>query len=286
MWDVFGIPLLLATLRSASPLIITAIGGLFAERAGVINIALEGKMLTGAFMAVVVAYFTGNPWLGVFGGIFGGAFLALIHAVVSIKYKANQVVSGTAINILAYGLTVFLLQVFFGVSGTSPSVNKLPAWGPFNPLVYFGLVLVVVAHLFIYYTPQGLRLRAVGENPAAAETVGVNVIRLKYFFVTLSGALAGIAGAALSIGDLSVFVNQMTAGRGFIALAAMIFGKWTPVGALFAALLFGFAEALQIRLQGIVPIPREFVQMIPYVFTMIILAGFVGKATPPAALGK
>lgn len=286
MLDVFGIPLLLATMRSASPLIITAIGGLFAERAGVINIALEGKMLTGAFMAVVIAYFTGNPWLGVFGGIVGGAFLALIHAVVSIKYKANQVVSGTAINILAYGLTVLLLQVIFGVSGTSPSVNKLPLWGPFNPLVYFGLVLVVLAHFFIYYTPQGLRLRAIGEHPAAAETVGVNVTRLKYIFVTLSGALAGIAGAALSIGDLSVFVNQMTAGRGFIALAAMIFGKWTPVGALFAALLFGFAEALQIRLQGIVPIPREFVQMIPYVFTMIILAGFVGKATPPAALGK
>jgi len=286
MLDVFGVPLLLATIRSASPLIITAIGGLFAERAGIINIALEGKMLTGAFMAVVIAYFTGNPWLGVFGGIFGGAFLALIHAVVSIKYKANQVVSGTAINILAIGLTGFLLQVFFGVAGTSPSVNKLPSWGPFNPLVYFGLVLVVVAHFFIYYTPQGLRLRAVGEHPAAAETVGINVTRLKYFFVVLSGALAGIAGAALSIGDLSVFVNQMTAGRGFIALAAMIFGKWTPVGALFAALLFGFAEALQIRLQGIVPIPREFVQMIPYVFTMIILAGFVGRATPPAALGK
>lgn len=286
MWDVFGVSLLLATIRSATPLIITAIGGLLAERAGIINIALEGKMLTGAFMAVVVAYFTGNPWLGVLGGVLGGASLAFIHALVSIKYKANQVVSGTAINILAAGGTIFLLQVIFDVSGSSPTVNKLPMWGPFHPLVYFAFLLVIAAHLFIYYTPQGLRLRAIGEHPAAAETVGVNVTKLKYIFVVMSGGLAGIAGAALSIGDLSIFVNQMTAGRGFIALAAMIFGKWTPVGALLAALLFGFAEALQMRLQGIIPIPREFVQMIPYILTMVILAGFVGKATAPAALGK
>lgn len=286
MWDVFGIPLLMATLRAAGPLIITAIGGLFAEKAGIINIALEGKMLTGAFVAVVVTHLTGNPWLGIIGGIAGGAVLAYIHAGVSIKYKANQVVSGTAINILAVGLTVLLLQVIFGVSGASPSVNRLPSWGHFNPLVYFAIVLVFVTHFFIYYTPLGLRLRAIGEHPQAAETVGINVTRLKYIFVIISGSLAGIAGAALSIGDLSVFVNGMTAGRGFIALAAMIFGKWTPFGALFAALLFGFADALQIRLQGIIPIPREFVQMIPYIFTMVILAGFVGKATPPAALGK
>lgn len=279
------ITLLFATLRAATPLVITALGGLLSERAGVVNIALEGMMLIGAFAAVVVSYYTGNPWLGLIGSMAAGGAFAFIHALVSIKYKADQTVSGTAINILASGLTIFLLNVLFNVSGTSPQVAKLPTWGPFNPLVYLSLILVVVVHLFIYYTPAGLRLRAIGEHPSAADTVGINVIKLRYIYVVISGMLAGISGASLSLGDLNVFVKEMTAGRGFIALAAVIFGKWTPLGALGAALLFGFADAMQMRLQGI-GIPSQFIQMIPYIFTMIALAGFVGKSTAPAASGK
>ncbi|MBM7614054.1 ABC transporter permease [Alkaliphilus hydrothermalis] len=251
MRDIFTMALIYATLRSATPLIITAIGGLISERSGIINIALEGKMLIGAFTAVVVSYYTGNPWFGVLGAIVAGGLMALIHGIVSIKYKANQVVSGTAINILAGGLTVFLLQIIFGVAGTSPQVAKLPSWGRFHPLVYFAILLVFLTHYVIYYTPWGLRLRAVGEHPSAADTVGINVIRMRYIAVVISGMLAGLAGAALSIGGLNVFVKGMTTGRGFIALAAMIFGKWTPIGALGASLLFGFADALQMRLQGI-----------------------------------
>jgi general nucleoside transport system permease protein len=286
MWqDFFNISMLYSTLRAATPLIITAIAGLTAERSGIINIALEGKMLMGAFSAVVVSYYTGNPWLGVLGAIIAGGLMALMHGVVSIKYKANQVVSGTAINILAGGLTVFLLQIIFGVAGTSPQVRKLPAWGPFHPIVYFAIILVAIAHYVLYYTAWGLRVRAIGEHPSAADTVGINVIRMRYFCVVISGMLAGLAGAALSIGDLNVFVKGMTSGRGFIALAAMIFGKWTPLGALGASLLFGYSTALQMGLQGR-GIPTEVVQMIPYVFTMIALAGFVGKSTPPASLGE
>ncbi len=286
MLDILlDISLIYATFRAATPLIITAIGGLIAERSGIINIALEGKMLMGAFAAVVVSYYTGNPWLGVIGAIVAGGVMALIHGIVSIKYKANQVVSGTAINILAGGLTVFLLQIMFGVAGTSPQVRKLPTWGIFHPIVYFAIALVGITHLVLYYTPWGLRVRAIGEHPSAADTVGINVIRMRYICVVISGMLAGLAGAALSLGDLNVFVKGMTAGRGFISLAAMIFGKWTPIGAFGASLLFGFADALQMRLQGI-GVPSQLVQMIPYIFTMVALAGFVGKSTPPAALGQ
>jgi len=285
MGTVFDITLLMATLRSATPLILAALGGIFAERSGVINIALEGKMLTGAFAAVVVAYYTGNPWLGVLAAIMTGAIMAFIFAVVSIKYRANQVVSGVAINMLAAGLTVFMMHVFFGTAGTSPAVTRLPNIGPFTPLVYLAPLLVIVSFVVLYRTPWGLRIRAVGEHPKAAATVGINVINIRYACVVLSGMLAGIAGAHLSIGTLSVFVRDMTAGRGFIALAAMIFGKWHPLGALGASLLFGFSEALQMRLQG-GGIPSQLIQAVPYVFTMVVLAGFVGRATAPAALGE
>ncbi|MBT9151912.1 MAG: hypothetical protein DDT35_00122 [Firmicutes bacterium] len=285
MWNVFDITLLMATLRAATPLVIAAVGGIFAERSGVVNIALEGKMLVGAFAAVVVAYYTGSPWLGVLAAVVFGGLLAYIFAVVSIKYRANQVVSGVAINMLAAGLTVFLMHVFFGTAGTSPAVNRLPTVGLFTPLVYLAPLIVIAAFIILYRTPWGLRIRAVGEHPKAAATVGVNVIGLRYACVILSGMLAGVAGAHLSIGTLSVFVRDMTAGRGFIALAAMIFGKWHPVGALGAALLFGFSEALQMRLQG-GGIPSQLIQAVPYVFTMIVLAGFVGRATAPASLGE
>jgi len=285
MGTVFDITLLMATLRSATPLVLAALGGIFAERSGVVNIALEGKMLTGAFAAVVVSYYTGNPWFGVLAAIFTGAFMAFILAVVSIKYRANQVVSGVAINMLAAGLTVFMMHVFFGTAGTSPAVTRLPNIGPFTPLVYVAPLLVAVTFVVLYRTPWGLRIRAVGEHPKAAATVGINVIGIRYACVILSGMLAGMAGSHLSIGTLSVFVRDMTAGRGFIALAAMIFGKWHPLGALAASLLFGFSEALQMRLQG-GGIPSQLIQAVPYVFTMIVLAGFVGRATAPAALGE
>ncbi|MBS3872063.1 MAG: ABC transporter permease [Firmicutes bacterium] len=285
MGTVFDITLLMATLRSAAPLVLAALGGIYAERSGVVNIALEGKMLTGAFAAVVVAYYTGNPWLGVLAAILTGGVMAYIFAVVSIKYRANQVVSGVAINMLAAGLTVFMMRVFFGTAGTSPAVTRLPAIGPFTPLVYLAPLLVAVTFVVLYRTPWGLWIRAVGEHPKAAATVGINVIGVRYACVVLSGMLAGVAGAHLSIGTLSVFVRDMTAGRGFIALAAMIFGKWHPLGALAASLLFGFSEALQMRLQG-GGIPSQLIQAVPYVFTMIVLAGFVGRATAPAALGE
>lgn len=285
MGTVFDLALVMATLRSAAPLVIAALGGIFSERSGVVNIALEGKMLAGAFAAVVVAFYTGNPWLGILAALLTGGLMALIFAVVSIKYKANQVVSGIAINMLAAGLTVFLMHVFFGTAGSSPAVRRLPTIGLFTPIVYLAPILVALAFLVLYRTPWGLRIRAVGEHPKAATTMGVNVITIRYVCVLLSGMLAGLAGAHLSIGTLSVFVRDMTAGRGFIALAAVIFGKWHPLGAMAAALLFGLFEALQVRLQG-GGLPTQLMQAIPYVFTMVVLAGFVGRATAPAALGE
>ncbi|MBT9177019.1 MAG: hypothetical protein DDT20_01348 [Firmicutes bacterium] len=285
MGTIFDIAFLMATLRAATPLIIAALGGIFAERSGVINLALEGKMLTGAFAAVVVSYYTSNPWLGVLAAVLTAAGMAFIYAVASIKYRANQVVSGVAINMLAAGLTVFLVQVFFGTAGMSPAVTRLPNLGPFTPIVYLAPLLVGMSFLILYRTPWGLRIRAVGEHPKAAATVGISVINVRYACVVISGMLAGLAGAHLSIGTLSVFVRDMTAGRGFVALAAMIFGKWHPLGALGAALLFGFSEALQMRLQG-GGIPSQLIQAVPYIFTMIVLAGFVGRATAPAALGE
>lgn len=282
---IFDITIIAATIRMATPLIIAGIGGMFSERSGVINIALEGMMLLGAFFGVVITYFCGNPWLGVLGGLIVGGLLGVIHAVVCIKYKANQVVSGTAINILAGGLSIYLLRVLFDVAGTTPSVTNLPTWGPFSPIVYIGFLIVAVSHAVLFYTPLGLEIRAVGEHPKAADTVGINVFKVRYLCVIISGCLAGLAGAYLSLGELDVFVKNMTAGRGFIALAAMIFGKWTPLGTMGASLLFGFADALQMRLQGM-GIPSQFIQMIPYIFTMVALVGVIGRAVPPGAVGK
>lgn len=278
-----------STLRSAMPLIIAALGGVYSELSGVVNIALEGMMLTGAFLAVAVTHQTGSPYLGLLAAMAGGGALALIHAVVSVRYKANQVVSGTAINILAAGLTTLLLNKMWGEAGVSPPVTRIPdlTWPigitPFVPLAF---LLVGLTHWFLYYTPMGLRLRAVGEHPHAADTAGVSVERMRYFGVLMSGILAGLAGAGLSIGLLSSFKEGMSNGRGFIALAAMIFGKWTPVGAMLAALLFGAAEASQTFMQALgIRIPAQFLLMAPYVLTMLALAGVVGRSTPPAADG-
>lgn len=303
MWEMisflFGTSALTAAIRMATPLIFTSLGGIFAERSGIINIGLEGMMLTGAFTGMVVTYYSGNPWVGLVGAMASGAIMGLLHAVLSIKFKANQVVSGTAINIFAAGFTVYGLRAIFNVAGTSPSVtnirsitipvlNRIP-WigeilGRHNPLTYIALLLVVLVHFMLFKTVWGLRLRSVGEHPKAADTVGINVFLIRYLAVMTSGLMAALGGAYLSIAHLSRFSDGMTAGRGFIALAAMIFGKWTPFGALGACLLFGFADALQMGLQEI-GIPTQFIQMLPYILTMVALAGFIGRSTPPKALG-
>ncbi len=297
---LFNTAVFAAALRMATPLIFAALGGIFSERSGVVNIALEGMMLIGAFTAMFVSYHTGMPWMGVLGAMGAGALVGLLHALFCVRYRANQVVIGTAINIFAGGLTVFLLRYYFGAAGTSPSVTTISditlplisqiPWigrviGRQNPLVYLALVAVVISHLVIYKTSWGLRLRAVGEHPKAADTVGVNVYRMRYLAVALSGALAGLGGTYLSIAHLSRFSENMTAGRGFIALAAVIFGKWTPLGALFACLFFGYADALQMRLQGI-GVPVQFMHMLPYLLTMVALAGFIGKSVGPKASGQ
>lgn len=307
--SIFSVALFASTIRAATPLILAALGGIISERSGIVNIALEGIMLCGAFFAMLVSYFANqlglpplvSAILGLVGAMVFGLLISLIHAVVSIRFQANQVVSGVAINILALGLTGFLLQRVFNTSGNSPSVPNLPAapipgladlpiLGPifFNqpPIVYLALLAVPLAAFVLFRTPLGLRMRAVGEHPKAADTVGVDVFKLRYLGVGLSGLLAGLGGAYLSIGQLNIFTEGMTNGRGFIALAAVIFGKWNPWGALGACLLFGLADAVQISLQNAgVNIPSDFLLMLPYVLTLVALTGFIGRSNPPAAAG-
>lgn len=300
--DIFNYTLIASMIRLSTPLILAALGGLYSERGGVINIALEGMMLAGAFTAAAVTIFTHNPWTGLLAAMLAGVAVAWLHAVATISYKADQVVSGTAINILFLGVPALLSGALFDSTGATPQLPReqvLPDVALFNPesaprlasifnqkpLVYLAFILVGVTFYVLYQTRFGLRLRAVGENPEAADTAGVNVRRMRYAGVLLSGALAALGGAYLSIGQNSLFTRNMTAGRGFIALAALIFGKWHPVGALLACLFFGLAEAIAIRMQGTVNIPNQFIQLIPYVLTMVALAGLVRRATPPKALG-
>lgn len=289
MSELFSIALFWSTIRLSTPLILAALGGMFSERAGVINIALEGMMLAGAFTAAAVTYAVGNPFAGLAAGMAAGVLIALIHAVACISYKADQVVTGTAINILMIGMPAFLSGALFLSSGSTPQIPKdhLIPWSP----IVIAFALVPLAWYVLYKTPFGLRLRAVGENPEAADAAGISVSRMKYAGVLLSGALAGIGGAYLSIGQSSLFTRNMTSGRGFIALAALIFGKWRPVQTLLACLLFGLTEALSIQMQGVIKLPSgddipvQFIQMVPYVLTIIVLAGFIGSSRPPAALG-
>src|SRR5918992_999048 len=301
MRDIFTWSLLASTIRMAAPLILAALGGLFSERSGVINIALEGKMLAGAFAAAAMTYAadvrfglgSASPWVGLFAGLLAGLAIAAIYAVSCIKFKADQVVSGAAINILMLGIPGFLSGALFLSSGSTPQLPKDHLL-PQNPAVIaiaIG-VLVFVIWYVLYKTPFGLRLRSVGEKPEAADAAGVSVARLRYSGVLLAGILAGIGGAYLSIGQSSLFTRNMTAGRGFIALAALIFGKWRPVQTLLACLFFGFTEAVTIQMQGVVKlasgedIPVHFIQMVPYVLTMVVLAGFIGHSHPPRALGQ
>ena len=281
------------TLRIAIPYLLAAAGGVMSERAGLIGLTLEGYMLGGAFCDALGAYAGGSPWVGVLAAVAGGALLAWLYAVSSIRFKADQVVVGIAINLLAIGLTRFFLRLVFDSSSNSPRVSGFDVRGSGagfvallqNPLFWIGIVVIPLTAWVLYRTPFGLRVRAVGEHPAAAASVGVPVARVRYLAVLLSGVFAGLGGAYLAL-DQHQFTDNMTAGRGFIALAATIFGRWDPVRAGLACLLFAAAETLQIRLQGSNAIPSQFVEMIPYLLTIIALAGVVGRAVAPAALGK
>lgn len=298
---VMLIPLLTAGVRLASPLIFAALGGIFSERSGVINIGLEGMMIAGTFGAYLGAFLLQNPLGGVAGGVLAGALLGWLFAVLCIRFRADQVVLGTAVNIFALGLTSFFFRAMYraGIPASMPSFGKWPLPGLSNipvvgeiffnqvPLVYLAYVLVPLAALVLFRTTWGLKLRGVGEHPLAASTAGIHVLRVRYMAVILSGALAGLGGAFLSIGELSSYAEGLVAGRGFIALAAVIFGGWHPLRSAIACLLFGTADALQLRLQSMgLPIPYEFLLMFPYVLTLVTFVFFAGKASAPAALGK
>lgn len=295
--DIINVGLFAATLRLATPIAYGSLGGLFSERAGIVNIALEGMMLTGAFTGVTVSYFTGNPWLGVLAAIFVGGLLGLLHGLVTVRFAGDQIVSGTGINIFALGFTAYMSQIFWGSRGASESVQGLPVVsipllkdvpiigdiiGTHTPLVYLVIAMTVLSYIVLFKTPFGLKIRAVGERPEAADTAGIDVFKTKYLCLIISGMLAGLGGAFLSLGHLSLFALGMTGGRGFIALAAMILGKWMPFGAFGASILFGFADALQMRLQALGLLPPQIILAMPYILTIAVLAGVVGKAIPPS----
>ncbi len=294
--------ILSSSLVRATPIALAALCGVISERAGVTNIGIEGMMLMSAQTAVVFASLSDSLWVGLIAAILTGALLAAFHAFLAIRFKVDQIISGVAINIFATGATSYISSRFLernadllNNSGVLrpiavPLLSKIPVIGPIffenSIIVYLMMLLVVVLHILLFYTPWGLRTRAVGEHPKAADTLGVNVFRVRYINVILGGAIAGLGGAYFSIGSVGRFDEVMTAGKGFIGLAAMIFGKWTPIGAFLASLLFGFADSLQVKLQILrVPIPSEFLLMAPYIVTMIVLAGVVGRAIAPAADG-
>jgi simple sugar transport system permease protein len=285
---------------TATPIALGAFAGLFSERAGVVNIAIEGMMLTSAMAASFAAAYTGSLYWGILAALLSGALMAALHAVLSIRFQMNQIISGTVINFMALGLTGHLYQTYLvpphwpGSAGTFqtisiPILSKIPWLGRVlfqqGPIVLMMLGLAVLIHYVIFYTPWGLRTRAVGEHPEAADTVGINVYMMRYANVIIGGTFAGLAGAWLTLEWIDNFTINMTTGRGFIALAALIFGRWTPFGALGAALIFGLANALQIRLQiGFPQIPAELFQMLPYVLTIVLAA--LSRPIPPAAIGQ
>ena len=295
--DFINAGLLAAGIRMATPIVYAALGGMFSERVGIVHIGLEGVMLTSAFTGVTTSYYTGNPWLGVLVAVLTGGLISLIHAVLTIRYVGDQVVSGTGLNILALGFTSYMTQIIWGNRGASegvqgiadisiPILKDIPfigtVLGTHSPLVYLMPFVVYTCYYVLFKTPFGLRIRAVGEHPTAAETAGVDVIKIKYVGVIVGGMLAGLGGAFLSLSHLNLFTRGMTGGRGFIAMAAMIFGKWMPFGIFVSSLLFGFADALQIRLQSLGILPPQIILTIPYLLTIAILAGFVGKAKAPS----
>jgi simple sugar transport system permease protein len=294
-------PLWQSTLQYGALLLLPALGGVISERSGVVNIAMEGMMLAGAFFAVVADLAWHNVWLATLVAMLAGGGMAAIHAVISIRFRADQIVSGVAINIFAAGLTVFLLRQIYGLQdvGSVPAQNLLPNLSipllngiPFlgvvlfqqNVVVYVALILLVAVTVLLFRTRLGLRIRAVGEHPSAADTAGINVYVIRYSAVLASGLLSGLAGAFLAIGISNTFVPNMTDGRGYIALAAMIFGKWTPIGAFIACLLFGLGNAVYDN-NSIIPLSPYFLNMLPYLLVLVALAGAVGRSTPPAADG-
>jgi len=277
-----------STLRVSTPLIFAALGGMFSERSGVINIALEGLMLIGAWAAAVGTLVTHSPWLGSGLGMLAGILLAAIYGLFVVRLRANQIVAGMAINMFAFGLTPFLCKILYDVTGSTPAIAMADRFQ--SAPAYVVWVFVALAYVVMKFTPSGLWISFAGEHPDALDAAGVRVNRARWAAVLLSGALAGLGGATLSVFLSSSFSRSMTAGRGFMALAALIFGKWHPVRAALACILFGFAEAVQIRLQGVVlwgtqPIPVQFIQILPYVVTILVLAGFVGRSRAPKSLG-
>jgi general nucleoside transport system permease protein len=293
--------LLASMLRFATPLTFAALGGLFSERSGVVNIGLEGMMLGGAFFAVLGADKLGSWGWGILCALAGGGGLALIHAFVSIQLRADQIVSGTAINFLALGLTGYFFIEEYGQTGTPGDIPRIPdvelpvvrdvafigdVIGHLNLMIWVAMAMVIVTYFLVFKTSIGLRLRSVGEHPRAADTVGISVYRTRYVAVTFSGMLAALGGAYLSIAFLGSFSENMTAGRGFIGLAALIFGNWRPFGAFAAALLFGFSTALAYRLDVYSESVEVLFQALPYVLTLIAVAGVIGRSIPPAAIGR
>jgi general nucleoside transport system permease protein len=291
--------LLAAALRYATPLTFAALGGVISERSGVVNIGLEGMMLIGAFFGAWGADVT-DTWVGgILIGLAAGGVMGLLHAVFAVSLRADQIVSGTAINFLALGITGFLYVKIYGEQGTPDDLPEIPdvhlpiGWIPFlgdaleqlNLMIWLGLLCVAALSIFLFRTPRGLRLRSVGENPLAADTAGISPIRVRYYAVVASGAFAALGGVFLSIGFVHSFSQNMTIGKGFIGLAAVIFGKWKPGGALAAALLFGFSSALAQRLPVFSPTTAVLFQALPYVLTLIAVAGLVGRSRPPAADG-
>lgn len=305
-----------SSVRLATPLLFACLAGLFSERAGIFDIGLEGKMLAAAFFSAAFAAISGSVWVGLLAGIGASMILSLIHGLASITFRGNQLISGVAINFLAAGLTVLIAQSWFQQGGRTPSLGdgarfneitlpfadslrEVPYFGPIyadlisghSVLVYVGLLTVPLTWYVLFRTRFGLRLRAVGENPAAVDTAGISVLRLRYIAVAICGVLCGMAGAYLATGLQAGFVKDMSSGRGFIALAALIFAKWRPWYALSACLLFGFLQALSLRPDAVdailrVKVPGQLLDALPYILTVVILAGFVGKAIPPRAGGE
>ena len=315
--DIFQQSLILmdSTLRVSVVLLLACLAGLYSERAGIFDIGLEGKLLISAFFSAAVSFETGNVWLGVLAGVAASMVFSIIHGVASITYRGNQLIAGVALNFLALGLTIVIGHAWFKIGGQSPALpndsrfheitlpfadtlRDIPFLGPLyadvisghKPLVYIAFAIVPFTWWLLYRTRFGLRLRAVGENPASVDTAGVSVIRYRYAAVLIAGVLCGLGGAYLATSQASAFGREMSAGRGFIALAALIFSKWRPWYALMACLLFGFLEAVSnlypnIDVFGVFEIPVQFTQALPYILTVVILAGFVGKAIPPRAGG-